>query len=88
MSEMAEVFNAWNKLKQEKRADNREQSTAMLTAVGIQFESKNAGAHLIVTASHLTIDFWPGTGLWQVRGYSSRKRGVRNLIKFCKEVNK
>lgn len=83
MGDMAEVFNDWNKLKQEKHASNREQSTAMLAAAGIQFESKNAGAHLIVKASGFLIDFWPGTGLWQVRGLSNRKRGVRNLIAFC-----
>lgn len=52
-----------------------------LEAAGIQFESKNGGAHLVVSAAGLVVDFWPGTGLWVVRGTNERRRGVRHLIK-------
>lgn len=63
-----------------KRASNREASARNLAAAGIPFESKNNGAHLIVSAPGLVVDFWPGTGLWAVRGTNERRRGVRQLI--------
>lgn len=65
----------------QKRESNRESSAKMLTAAGIAFETKNDGAHLIVTASGRTVDFWPSTGLWIMRGTNERRRGVRHLIK-------
>lgn len=48
---------------------------------GIPFVAKNGGAHLIVSAAGLVVDFWPETGLWAVRGTNERRRGVRHLIK-------
>ena len=83
MSEMGEVWNELKKVRQEKRADNRLGSAQMLREAGIQFESKNLDAHLIVRSPTGLIDFWPGTGLWIVRGETKRHGGVRNLIKFC-----
>lgn len=78
------------KMRQEKRANNREQSAALLTRAGIFFEAKNDGAHLIVIGGPFVIDFWPGTGLWIVRGkaedLSRKKRGVRNLIAFVERA--
>lgn len=68
----------------QKRASNRESSAKMLAAAGIAFETKNEGAHLIVTANGRTVDFWPGTGLWIERGTSKQKRGVRRLISELK----
>lgn len=65
---------------QQRRADNRESSAKMLAAAGLAFEVKNDGAHLIVKANGRTVDFWPGTGLWVVRGTNERRRGVRRLI--------
>jgi len=64
-----------------KRASNRNSSAANLAAAGIQFESKNGGSHLVASAADLVVDFWPGTGLWIVRGTGERRRGVRHLIK-------
>lgn len=61
----------------EKRASNRESSTKLLTEMGIPFEAKNGGAHLIVAGKY---DFWPGTGLWIARGDKAQHRGVRSLI--------
>lgn len=81
-SEMKGAFLSWEKHKQEKRASNREQSAAILTRSGVIFESKNGGAHLIVLAGSKGIDFWPGTGLWIVRGEKNRRRGVRKLLEF------
>jgi len=80
MGDMGDDFNAWKKHKQEKRASNRDNSAELLMAEGIEFESKNIGAHLIVKGGGKIIDFWPGTGLWIVRGSINKRRGVRQLI--------
>ena len=70
--------------RQAKRADNRKSSAELLREAGIAFESKNDGAHLVVTALGHVIDFWPGTGLWICRKYpNTRKYGVRKLIQAC-----
>ena len=85
---MGDVGDCWRDVKpalkeysQRKRADNRESSAMFLAEAGIPFEAKNGGAHLIVSAAGLVVDFWPETGLWAVRGTNERRRGVRHLIK-------
>ena len=85
MSDMGDDFNALKKMKQEKRASNREDSATILSRAGVIFESKNIGAHLIVFAGKKTVDFWPGTGLWIPRGDKLRRRGVRELIKYVEQ---
>lgn len=84
MSDLGEAFGAWRAMKQAKRASNREQSKHMLEQAGISFETHNDGVHLIVQAGRMVVDFWPGTGLWIVRGLKiqRRRRGVRELIKY------
>lgn len=63
-----------------KRSQNRNSSSIALIQQDIAFESKNDGAHLVVTGSKGLIDLWPGTGKWIARaGYSDR--GVFSLIK-------
>ena len=85
---MGDIGDYWRDVKtalkedsQRKRANNRDASAWNLTAAGIPFESKNGGAHLVVSAAGLVVDFWPGTGLWVVRNTNERRRGVRSLIK-------
>lgn len=80
MSDMIELFNDMKKIKKEKRETNRQSSGELLTAAGIQFESKNGGAHLVVNANGHNFDFWPGTGLWIMRGSTQRHRGVFSLM--------
>lgn len=84
----SEMWAAWKKRGQDKRASNREDSARLLTEAGIAFESKNGGAHLIVNGGHHgTFNFWPGTGLWMRNGAKSATRrnyGVRNLIHVLK----
>lgn len=82
VSDMGDDFNAMKKASQEKRADNREASFEILSRFGATFTSKSNGAHFIVEAGAKTVDFWPGTGLWIVRGDGWRKRGVRKLCDF------
>lgn len=82
MGDMRDDFRAMKQRSQEKRAGNREASAELLRAAGIEFVSKNEGAHLIVEGR---IDFWPGTGRWIVRSDKRiDRRGVKALINFVK----
>lgn len=83
MSEIGETYEALRKIRQAKRADNRQQSADLLTNENIPFVAKNGGAHLIVEGRNCYIDFWPGTGKWITRN-GERGFGVRNLIKEIK----
>lgn len=66
---------------EERRRSNRERSTCMLQRLGVEFESKNDGAHLIVTHNGLTIDFWPGTGKFIPRKRKPKHgRGVFQML--------
>lgn len=78
---MKEGFKFMHELSQAKRSHNREHSAALLENSGIAFERKNDGAHLIIL-SKAKIDFYPGTGLWRVRGENKNHRGVRPLLKY------
>ncbi|MDE2020345.1 MAG: hypothetical protein KGJ13_08425 [Patescibacteria group bacterium] len=44
-NEITEMWRDIHRAQQEKRASNRENGAAQLTALGIPFESKNNGAH-------------------------------------------
>lgn len=81
MSDSCDVFPDLKKESQERRAANRENSARILEQSDVAFESKNAGAHLIVETSTATADFWPGTGKFTVRGSGKYGRGVFNLLK-------
>lgn len=86
MGDMGDVFNDWQKQKAAKRSSNTEQSTETLKRAGMIFRSHNAGSHLEVLAGSKTVDFWPSTGLWIVRGQADyRRRGVRKLIDFVEQ---
>lgn len=80
-----DVTPALQERSKQKRASNREKSARLLSEAGIQFQTKNDGAHLIVTGvgGH-TFDFWPGTGLWRMRGSAKDHRGVFSLIRAAK----
>lgn len=80
-NEDTEMWREYKKMRQSKRADNREQSAKLLRDAGVVFVSKNEGAHLIVEGPNGFIDFWPGTGKWHVRGIPVEIGfGVRGLI--------
>lgn len=78
---MIEGFKFMRERSRAKRSHNREQSATLLENSGIEFERKNDGAHLIIL-SNPKIDFYPGTGLWRVRGENKSHRGVRHLLKY------
>ena len=81
MGDIGEMFNYHNDASKVKRANNREWSANYLEQRGIEFESKNCGAHLIVKYNDKIADFWPGTGKFNIRGGSGYFRGVKNLVK-------
>lgn len=81
MSDDAVMWAEYREARQQKRADNRVRSTKILVEEGIEFESKNDGAHLIVTSDGDTYDFWPGTGKWKRRGTRLFLRGIKGLLK-------
>jgi hypothetical protein len=65
---------------QEKRADNRKNSRAILDNKNCDYQLMNDGAHLIVKTNSGLVDFWPGTGRWIIRNTGRRGFGVQNLI--------
>lgn len=69
-----------NKLR---RASNRERSCSLLRYLGVDFDVKNDGAHLIVRHEGQTFDFWPGTGKYKPRTPGTPYgRGVFNMLKL------
>lgn len=64
----------------DRRASNRENSAQVLTDHGVSFDSRNDGAHLIVTHAGRVFDFWPGTGLFKDR-QGKQGRGVFGMLK-------
>lgn len=82
MSEdLKDYFRDMKQISQEKRANNRHQSTILLEKLGVKFETKNGGTHLIVSGPNHLIDFWPGTGRWIPR-CGKGGRGVRNMLRY------
>lgn len=81
MGEACEIYPDLKKESQQRRAGNRENSAKILEDEGVKFESKNLGAHLIVHGESVTVDFWPGTGKFIVRG-GKTGRGVFSLLKL------
>ena len=86
---MGDLWRAIKAQRQEKRADNRKSSAELLREASIPFEKKNGGAHLIVrpVGSSMTVDFWPGTGRWAVRGLNRTEFGVHKLLAWGKPPN-
>ena len=79
-NEISETFKALKQHSQERRANNRDQSARLLQEAGIEFQERNAGAHLVCHIHGTIYDFWPGTGLFINRTTQRRGRGVRHLL--------
>jgi hypothetical protein len=62
---------------------NMRRSTGMIAYLGVRFEIRENGAHLIVRHAGMVIDFWPGTGKFKQRKPGAPyRRGVFNLLKL------
>ena len=82
MGESVEIFCCLKQKSQQRRAGNRESSARILTEHGVKFESKNLGAHLIISHDGYIIDFLPSTGKFIPRRPGDKTgRGVFNLLK-------
>jgi hypothetical protein len=79
MSDVVETYKAMAAHSKQIRDERRTKAPAALTRRGIEFESKNEGAHLIVKGPHGLIDYWPGTGRWIDRS-KGKGFGFRELI--------
>lgn len=82
MSEIGDDFKFLRELQKEKRANNTLSSTELLKSRNVKFESKNNGAHLIVTHGTKVVDFWPATGRFISRSSNKDARGIYNLFKY------
>jgi len=80
MTELADDFRAMQDRSKDKRATNRAKAVATLQEKGIIFTEHNYGAHLIVEGRDCYIDYWPGTGKWNMRS-GKRGFGLNNLLK-------
>jgi hypothetical protein len=80
-----EFGDAMKEAGKQRRAGNRESSAALLSERGIAFQSKNDGAHLVVSHAGKVADLWPGTGKYRIRRPGGKgevyRRGVFNLIR-------
>lgn len=87
MSEIGESFSEYRENRKEKKRNNIEYSTKLLSDNNINFHSNNGNIHLIITVDGDAIaDFWPSTGKYKFRNESEiNGRGVHNLIKSIKE---
>jgi len=79
MSDIGECFAALKKENKAKKKSNLEFATQYLIDKGVAFESKNSGLHLIVSGERHTIDYWPSTGFFKVRGHDYQCRGINTL---------
>ena len=80
--DMGSLYREWHEAKKEKRALNRKYSRDLLIKRGIRLDSHNGGVHLVIhhVDMNRVYDFWPGTGLWKLRGGEAKGRGVLNLL--------
>lgn len=85
MSDMAEGWAEFRAYKQKKKRSNLAHSTGQLVAAGLTFTVHNGGIHLVLTKDDQTIDYWPSTGLWWIRGTSNKRRGVQRLLAYMKQ---
>lgn len=82
MSDIGEVFKVMKSIGKEKKKSNLEFSTKKLVELGVCFESKNGGVHLIVKDGMGGVfDFYPSTGKYKKRGAGKWRRGLRGIVK-------
>lgn len=81
MGDMGEMFREWDRSKKEKKLSNLAFSTKKLIELGVDFESKAGGVHLVICHNGGTVDFWPSTGKYKFRNRKKYCRGLKKLIK-------
>jgi len=86
MSDIGEVYRAMHEDRKAKRKDNTAKSSRIIRRVmenyaDLTMVPKNNGVHLILSRGEKTIDFWPSTGKFLVRGELRYRRGVFKVLK-------
>ncbi len=81
MGDWADAMKALKQANAEYRSEMRADAVTTLTALGVSFDTKNNGAHLIVRHGGKVVDFWPGTERWRVRGQTRYAFGIDKLLK-------
>jgi len=87
MSNMAEIYREWHKIRKDKKMDNLSKSKAILEEENIEFSEHNMGSHFVIYINEAReFDFWPTTGKFWHKGRGIRGTGVFNLIKQIDKI--
>ena len=79
MSDMVDLMRDLKKIHQNERADNRVVGANHLTENNIPFSLHNGGAHIVIQRPNAKIDYWPGTGKFNVTG-GAQNRGGKTVV--------
>lgn len=77
---LGDYYRDMKAIRQQNRERNRKHGAELLTQHGIEFTTKNDGAHLVVTHNGRIADYWPGTGKYIFRD-RGKGRGIFSLLK-------
>lgn len=84
MSDLADDFRALKehrRKEKEKRHSDSSEAREQIRREALDVEEKNNGLHWIVRTEKETIDFWPTSGRWMVRGNKAQGYDGRSLAK-------
>lgn len=84
MGDMGDDFRALKEFRKKRKAQRYSDSASARTEIykeALDVEEKNDGQHWIVRAEKETIDFWPSSGRWIVRGKKTSGYDARSLLK-------
>lgn len=84
--EESEIYQDMKQYSQNTRAENIRISTEYLKKNKIKTYLYKNGTHLIIKSYTEIIDFLPGVGLWRSRKMKKDRFGVRNLVKYVKNI--
>jgi len=87
MGDVGDAYRSLRANRKGKKRDNIINSTLLLEKKGVEFKTRNNGSHLVVSAKHEVIDFWPSTGQFIGRASNVKSRGVDRLLKHCEMKN-
>ena len=84
MGDMGDDFRAMKEYRQKKKAQRYSESAKArdeIFKMALDIEAKNDDTHWIVRTEKETIDLWPTSGRWIVRGSKDSGYDARSLLK-------
>lgn len=93
MGELGDYYRDWKEHRKEKKAQYQANDLPgdmeLLGKLdGVTFEEKNNGEHFILSVTTdrgvRTIDYWPSTGFWKVRGGKASGARITHLQRYFK----